>query len=80
MFRFGEAKKDGFETFLGLPNCIRSHDRFSDVFAKLAPEFFQKGFVSYASSTANELVLGFRPLRISAMAERKSGAAGYREI
>lgn len=53
--RFGEAKRDWFQTFLGLPNGIPSHDTFNDIFAKLEPEAFEEGFIAWASSLAREL-------------------------
>ncbi|MBU6955634.1 ISAs1 family transposase [Hahella sp. HN01] len=36
--RFGDAKKEWFESFLELPNGIPSHDTFNNIFAKLDPD------------------------------------------
>lgn len=44
---YGRAKQDWLMTFLELPNGIPSHDTFGDVFARLDPEQFQGGFVSW---------------------------------
>lgn len=44
---FGNAKIGWFRTFLELPNGIPSHDTFGRVFALLAPEQFQRRFVSW---------------------------------
>jgi predicted transposase YbfD/YdcC len=53
--RFGEAKREWFETFLELPHGIPSHDTFSDIFAKINPEAFQRSFSSWASSLASRI-------------------------
>ena len=52
---FGQAKAAWFKTFLQLPNGIPSHDTFTDVVAKLDPEQFEKGFISWTSSIARLL-------------------------
>lgn len=52
---FGEAKEGWFKTFLKLPNGIPSHDTFTDVFAKMDPDQFEKGFISWTSSIASLL-------------------------
>ena len=44
---FGQAKQAWFQTFLELPNGIPSHDTFNRVFARLAPQEFQAGFLSW---------------------------------
>ncbi len=49
---FGKAKEVWFRTFLELPHGIPSHDTFTDIFAKLSPEQFQAGFMSWVSSLA----------------------------
>ena len=52
---FGEAKEAWFKSFLKLPNGIPSPDTFTDVFAKLDPERFERGFISWTSSIAGLL-------------------------
>lgn len=49
---FGEAKIDWFKTFLDLPNGIPSHDTFNRVFARLDPQEFQNGFISWVSAVS----------------------------
>jgi len=44
---FGNAKIDWLRTFLKLPNGIPSHDTFGRVFARLDPEQFRYGFISW---------------------------------
>lgn len=50
---FGESKHEWLKKFLELPNGIPSHDTFARVFARLAPEQFQKSFVSWIQSISN---------------------------
>nr|WP_238385037.1 ISAs1 family transposase [Hahella chejuensis] len=50
--RFGDAKREWFDSFLELPHGIPSHDTFNDVFAKIDPEAFQQSFSSWAASLA----------------------------
>ena len=38
-----------------MPNGIPSHDTFTDVFAKIDPEQFEQGFISWTSSIASLL-------------------------
>ena len=47
---FGRAKETWFRTFLRLPNGIPSHDTFSDVFAKIEPEQFERCFIEWVAS------------------------------
>ncbi len=49
---FGQAKIDWFKTFLELPNGIPSHDTFNRVFARLDPQEFQNGFISWVSAVS----------------------------
>ncbi|MHC4310653.1 MAG: ISAs1 family transposase [Planctomycetota bacterium] len=49
---FGQAKIDWFETFLELPNGIPSHDTFNRVFARLDPQEFRNGFISWVSAVS----------------------------
>jgi predicted transposase YbfD/YdcC len=49
---FGEAKIDWFKTFLELPNGIPSHDTFNRVFARLDPQEFRNGFISWVSAVS----------------------------
>lgn len=57
---FGKAKKEWFKSFLQIPNGIPSHDTFSRVFSRLAPEEFQKCFLSWLdylkSSTSLDII------------------------
>ena len=46
-------KHEWLKKFLELPNGIPSHDTFARVFARLAPEQFQKSFVSWIQSISN---------------------------
>ena len=47
----GKNKEEWFLSFLALPIGILSHDTFSDVFSRLAPDQFQEGFreICYAA-------------------------------
>jgi len=49
---FGQAKLDWFKTFLELPNGIPSHDTFNRVFARLDPQEFRHGFMSWISAVS----------------------------
>jgi predicted transposase YbfD/YdcC len=49
---FGKAKEAWFKGFLELPNGIPSHDTFGRVFARLSPEQFQAGFLSWIQAVA----------------------------
>ena len=57
---FGEAKLEWLRRFLRLPNGIPSHDTFGDVFARLDPEEFRAGFLSWVQAvmtvTAGQVV------------------------
>ena len=57
---FGQAKADWLAQFLELENGIPAHDTFGRVFARLDPEEFQAGFVSWIQAvskiTAGEIV------------------------
>jgi len=57
---FGQAKADWLAHFLDLENGIPAHDTFGRVFARLDPEEFQAGFVSWIQAvsqiTAGEIV------------------------
>ncbi|STO33078.1 ISAs1 family transposase [Legionella bozemanae] len=48
--RFGLAKQEWLETFLGLPEGIPSHDTFSRVFALLEPDCFETCFNEWIAS------------------------------
>jgi predicted transposase YbfD/YdcC len=49
---FGKAKQEWFQRFLELPHGIPSHDTFGRVFALLAPEQLQAGFLSWIQAVA----------------------------
>lgn len=53
--QFGNAKLAWFRTFLSLPNGIPSHDTFGDVFARINPDEFQRGFLSWVQTIAQLL-------------------------
>src|ERR1039457_7124126 len=57
---YGEDKREWLKTFLTLPSGIPPHDTFNRVFAALAPEEMERGFVAWVSSiaklTAGEVV------------------------
>ena len=57
---FGQAKAEWLAQFLELENGIPAHDTFGRVFARLDPEEFQAGFVSWIQAvsqiTAGEIV------------------------
>jgi predicted transposase YbfD/YdcC len=48
----GKAKREWFQRFLELPHGIPSHDTFGRVFALLAPEQVQAGFLSWIQAVA----------------------------
>jgi len=48
--RFGNAKLGWLRGFLDIPNGIPSHDTFGRVFARLDPDQFREGFVSWVQS------------------------------
>lgn len=52
---FGEAKADGFGTFLDLPPGIPAHDTFNRVFAALDPVQLRAGFVTWMQAVATVL-------------------------
>lgn len=47
---FGKAKQEWFESFLGLPNGIPSHDTFSEIFRFLDPLKFATCFTEWTMS------------------------------
>jgi len=57
--QFGNCKLKWFRTFLHLPNGIPSHDTFGRVFARLAPDAFERCFGRWVESLAPR---GQRPL------------------
>ncbi len=52
---FGKSKLEWFQSFLGLPSGIPSHDTFGEVFARLDPEQFQNCFMAWTQAIAELL-------------------------
>jgi predicted transposase YbfD/YdcC len=52
---FGNIRLEWFRTFLTLPNGIPSHDTFGNVFARLDPDEFTRGFSSWVQTIAQLL-------------------------
>jgi len=67
---FGQAKVDWFKTFLELPNGIPSHDTFNRVFARLDPQQFQDGFMSWIRAASE--VIGGQVIAIDGKVLRRS--------
>jgi predicted transposase YbfD/YdcC len=49
---YGQAKQQWLQQFLELPNGIPSHDTFARVFARMDPQQFQSGFLSWIKSVS----------------------------
>ena len=47
---FGKSKLPWLQTFLALPHGIPSEDTFQQVFARLDPEAFERGFQAWAKT------------------------------
>jgi len=71
---FGKARHAWFQTFLGLPNGIPSHDTFTRVFARLDPEQFQADFLSWMSAVSE--VTGGQVIAIDGKVLRRSHDKG----
>lgn len=71
---FGKARLAWFQTFLELPNGIPSHDTFTRVFARLDPEQFQAGFLSWMSAASQ--VIGGQVIAIDGKVLRRSHDKG----
>lgn len=54
---FGQRKQEWLRQYLELPNGIPSHDTFGRLFARIDPEAFQQGFLSW-TQTIQELTQG----------------------
>ena len=71
---FGRAKIDWFKRFLELPNGIPSHDTFNRVFARLDPQEFRNGFMSWISAVSE--VMGGQVIAIDGKVLRRSHDRG----
>lgn len=71
---FGQAKHEWFNTFLELPNGIPSHDTFNRVFARLDPQEFQAGFLSWIKAVSS--LLGGQVIAIDGKILRRSHDRG----
>ena len=49
---YGHAKKEWLAQYFRLPNGIPSHDTFGRVFARLHPQRFREGFLSWTRAVA----------------------------
>ena len=71
---FGKARIEWFQTFLGIPNGIPSHDTFNRVFARLDPEQFQACFMRWMSAVSE--VIGGQVIAIDGKVLRRSHDKG----
>lgn len=71
---FGRAQVAWFQTFLELPNGIPSHDTFNRVFARLDPQEFRHGFMSWVSAVS--AVIGGQVIAIDGKVLRRSHDRG----
>ena len=71
---FGQAKREWFQKFLELPNGIPSHDTFNRVFARLDPQQFREGFMSWISAVSN--LIGGQVIAIDGKLLRRSHERG----
>jgi predicted transposase YbfD/YdcC len=71
---FGQAKQEWFRKFLELPNGIPSHDTFNRVFARLDPQQFREGFMSWISAVSN--LIGGQVIAIDGKLLRRSHERG----
>lgn len=67
---FGHARHDWLKTFLHLPHGIPSHDTFGRVFARLAPDAFERCFVQWVQGLIR--VSGAKALHIDGKTLRRS--------
>ncbi len=71
---FGKARLEWFKTFLELPNGIPSHDTFNRVFARLNPEQFRAGFLSWMNAVSQ--IIGGQVIAIDGKVLRGSQDKG----
>jgi hypothetical protein len=71
---FGQAKRDWFQKFLELPNGIPAHDTFNRVFARLDPQQFREGFMSWISAVSR--ILGGQVMAMDGKVLRRSHERG----
>ena len=76
---FPEAKEEWFRRFLRLPNGIPSHETFSDVFAKIDPDTFERCFITWVAALAQSLpgapVVAIDGKTLRRSADRANGGA-----
>lgn len=75
---WGQAKRDWLQEWLVLPNGIPSHDTFGRVFARIAPDQFQDGFLrlvqAIVAAAPQEATLQPRPvIAVDGKTVRRSG-------
>jgi predicted transposase YbfD/YdcC len=71
---FGLARIEWFKTILELPNDIPSHDTFNRVFARIDPEQFQAGFLSWMKAVSE--IIGGQVIAIDGKVLRRSQDKG----
>lgn len=76
---FGEAREEWFARFLDMPSGIPSHDTFGRVFARIDPEQFQHGFLSWVQ-TLSGLIEGVVAIDGKQLRGSKDGVLGKQAI
>jgi predicted transposase YbfD/YdcC len=74
---YGKAKLTWLRTFLDLPNGIPSHDTFGRVFARIDPEEFREGFMTWVRSLYLQMITGeYRQINLDGKTLRRSHDRG----